>query len=94
VSLAQVFRFTAHIEEKTRMHVALLLIATTLVQGDGAESLDTCRTYYRGRKLKEQYTFYEDTTGDTVKHGLYEKWYENGQIAERRYYERGKKDSV
>jgi hypothetical protein len=59
-----------------------------------AQRLESYESSFRDGKPHEQYTFYVDSTGDTVRHGLYEKWYENRQIAERGCYEHGKKDSV
>ncbi len=51
------------------------------------------REFYPGGELKLEYTYYIEE-GKKVEHGIFTKWYDNGQIMIQGTYRHGKKDGV
>lgn len=50
------------------------------------------KTFYKGFKVSE-YSIYKKNIGDTVKNGIYNLFYENGNVKETGFYKSGIKDS-
>jgi antitoxin component YwqK of YwqJK toxin-antitoxin module len=73
-------------QKRTRAAAGKLACGLVLLVSCSAERPQTRSTYWADGTLRERWEVVEVESGDPVRQGLYQSWYESGRLAEEGYY--------